>query len=102
MGRPEMEQTTMVSEAPLHNDLRDKKPVGGTLCAPPEGCRVNFKQPHDQRHAGCRKKYDLSSMPTVSVVIPYLYEDFMMMQQTIASLLANTPHELLDTILFVD
>jgi len=41
-------------------------------------------------------------MPTVSVVIPYLHENFTLIERTVGSLLANTPPELLDQILFVD
>jgi len=41
-------------------------------------------------------------MPTVSVVIPYLHENFELIEHTVGSLLKNTPPELLDQILFVD
>jgi len=61
-----------------------------------------FKMPNDGRHHACRIQYNLTKMPAVSIVIPYLNENITLIRQTAGSILQNTPPELLDQILFVD
>jgi len=64
---------------------------------------LQFAMPPEGRPQECRnKQYDLSAMPSVSVVIPYLHEDLGLIEKTVGSLLANTPSQLLDEILLVD
>jgi len=64
---------------------------------------IPFAMPKEGRPHGCLSQmYETSKMPSVSVVIPYLHENFTLIEHTIGSLLANTPPELLDEILFVD
>jgi polypeptide N-acetylgalactosaminyltransferase len=63
----------------------------------------SFPMPTEGRPHACRtRQYDTSKMPNVSLVIPYLHENVTLIERTIASLLANTPHHLLDEILMVD
>lgn len=63
----------------------------------------SFPIPAEGRPDACiNQQYDTSKMPTVSVVIPYLHENFTLIEHTIGSLLANTPEHLLDEILMVD
>lgn len=64
---------------------------------------VDFPMPQEGRPEACQHRtYDLKHMPTVSVVIPYLHENYTLIERTVGSLLANTPAELLDQILLVD
>eukprot|EP00443_Scrippsiella_acuminata_P045543 CAMPEP_0115343600 /NCGR_PEP_ID=MMETSP0270-20121206/92823_1 /TAXON_ID=71861 /ORGANISM="Scrippsiella trochoidea, Strain CCMP3099" /LENGTH=326 /DNA_ID=CAMNT_0002765245 /DNA_START=275 /DNA_END=1256 /DNA_ORIENTATION=- len=59
--------------------------------------------PKEERPMECiGRQYDISTMPSVSVIIPYLQEDLRLLDKTLGSLLANTPPELLDMILLVD
>jgi polypeptide N-acetylgalactosaminyltransferase len=90
----------------------DKKPLDGVCLMQkkihsskhmPASSEVPFPIPKEGRHHAClARTYDTSKMPTVSIVIPYLHENYTLIERTIGSLLANTPPELLDTILFVD
>lgn len=64
---------------------------------------LRYPQPEEGRHETCiRKEYDIAKMPSVSVVIPYLHENLMLLEHTLGSLLANTPAALLDAIILVD
>jgi len=62
-----------------------------------------FPTPPEVRSPKCvRHKYDLGALPRASLVIPYLKETWGHMSKTTASMLAFTPMELIDEILFVD
>lgn len=64
---------------------------------------IKFPMPHEGRHHACRAQvYDTAKMPTVSVIIPYLHENYTLIERTVGSLLANTPENLLDQILLID
>lgn len=41
-------------------------------------------------------------MPTASLIIPYLHENFTLIKQTVGSIIQNTPLELLEEIIFID
>jgi len=65
--------------------------------------RLLFNMPVDERPTDCiNRQYDISSMPTVSIIIPYLHEDLHLLEKTVGSLLQNTPPSLLDVILLID
>lgn len=65
--------------------------------------RLSFPEPKEGRAPECiSRKYDISAMPSVSVIIPYLHEDLLLLERTLGSLLVNTPPSLLDLILLVD
>lgn len=63
----------------------------------------SFPAAPDIRHKQCKgRHFDVSRLPTITMVIPYLNETWAQMQATLAAVLANTPLELLDEILMVD
>jgi len=63
----------------------------------------SFPTPAEVRHARCvSRKYDVSTLPTASLVIPYLHETWAQISATMGSILAYTPMEVIDEILFVD
>ena len=49
----------------------------------------------DVRHARCRRDYDVSKLPTISVVIPFHNDALSMILRTVHSILKRTPEELL-------
>jgi len=62
-----------------------------------------FQMPQERRSQKCvNRRYDISKMPAVAVIIPYLHENVTLMQRLVGSLIANTPESLLQEILFVD
>lgn len=62
-----------------------------------------FPTPPEVRHPTCvGKDYDLASLPKASLVIPYLNENWAQIKATVGSLLAHSPLELIDQILFID
>jgi polypeptide N-acetylgalactosaminyltransferase len=59
--------------------------------------------PPEVRHKKCiDRTFDVAKLPKVSLVIPYLHETWEQMHATVASILAYSPQEILDKILFVD
>jgi len=54
------------------------------------------------RDAHCLHDYPVDSLPHASLVIPYLNETWVQIRATVGSLLAHSPLELIDQILFVD
>mmetsp|Transcript_79098 Transcript_79098/g.228734 ORF Transcript_79098/g.228734 Transcript_79098/m.228734 type:complete len:420 (-) Transcript_79098:68-1327(-) len=71
----------------------------------PEGDFVQPKwhEPPEIRHPNCRTKvYDYVALPRVTIVIPYLNEMWTQVGATVAAMLAHTPMEIVDEILFVD
>jgi len=64
---------------------------------------TGFPMPPEVRHRQCiGRAYDLSTLPKVSFVIPYLNETWAQMRATVSSMLAFTPLEIVDDIIFVD
>lgn len=64
---------------------------------------IGFPKPPEVRHPKCiERRYDLAALPHASIVIPYLNETWKQVSATVASMLAHTPMEVVDTILFVD
>lgn len=62
-----------------------------------------FPAPPEIRHRQCVSTvYETSKLPTTTMVIPYLQEQWYQIEKTIAAVLAYTPLELLDEILFID
>eukprot|EP00931_Biecheleriopsis_adriatica_P103745 TRINITY_DN78539_c0_g1_i1.p1 TRINITY_DN78539_c0_g1~~TRINITY_DN78539_c0_g1_i1.p1 ORF type:complete len:461 (-),score=83.27 TRINITY_DN78539_c0_g1_i1:75-1457(-) len=62
-----------------------------------------FPTPGEVRHPRClNRDYDLESLPHVSLVIPYLHETWDQISFTVGSLLAQSPLEVIDQILFID
>eukprot|EP00929_Paragymnodinium_shiwhaense_P119804 TRINITY_DN91701_c0_g1_i1.p1 TRINITY_DN91701_c0_g1~~TRINITY_DN91701_c0_g1_i1.p1 ORF type:complete len:457 (-),score=101.49 TRINITY_DN91701_c0_g1_i1:118-1488(-) len=63
----------------------------------------SFPTPPEIRHRRCiGQKWELDKMPSITMVIPYLQEQWSQIRQTVGSVLALTPPELLDEILFID
>lgn len=63
----------------------------------------SFPTPPEMRHRDCvRAKYDVSSMPSVAIIIPYLNESWLHISASLAALLAHSTPELLDEILMID
>lgn len=76
---------------------------GGFLEKRPARLTASFPVPPEVRHAACvAQTFETGSLPTVSLVIPYLNETWAQVSATVASLLAYTPLEVVDQILFVD
>jgi polypeptide N-acetylgalactosaminyltransferase len=68
-----------------------------------DAAMIDFPIPREGRPHACRNRmYDVRHLPTVSVIIPYLHENYTLIKHTVGSLIANTPPELLDEILFID
>lgn len=64
---------------------------------------MSFPTPPEVRHSSCvDRAYDFDKLPRVSIVIPYLNETWAQMSKTAASMLAHSPMEHVDEILFVD
>lgn len=64
---------------------------------------VTFPTPPEIRHRSCiSAKFDVKSLPTITMVIPYLHEVWEQIEKTVAAVLTYTPPELLDEILFID
>jgi polypeptide N-acetylgalactosaminyltransferase len=64
---------------------------------------LSFPVPPEIRHPKCiDRKFDLAQLPRCSMVIPYLNESWPQIRATVASMVAFTPMELVDQILFVD
>lgn len=62
-----------------------------------------FPTPPEVRHPTCvGKEYDLAALPKASLVIPYLNENWAQIKATVGSLLAHSPLDLVDQILFID
>lgn len=62
-----------------------------------------FPTPPEVRHPTCvGKNFDLTSLPRASLVIPYLNETWAHISATVGSLLAHSPLQLIDQILFID
>lgn len=62
-----------------------------------------FPTPPEVRHPSCvGKEFDLTSLPRASLVIPYLNETWAHISATVGSLLAHSPLQLIDQILFID
>lgn len=62
-----------------------------------------FPTPGEVRHRECRRKtFDVNSMPSVTIIIPYLCETWVQISASLASLLAFSPPEILDEILMLD
>lgn len=62
-----------------------------------------FPVPPEVRDIRCqRRTFDLKALPRASLVIPYLNETWAQISATMGSILAHTPMELLDQILFID
>ncbi|CAK8995890.1 unnamed protein product [Durusdinium trenchii] len=62
----------------------------------------SFPTPREVRHASCLHDYEMSKWPRASLVIPYLNETWEHMSATVSSLVAHSPLELVDQILFID
>lgn len=56
----------------------------------------------DIRHKDCRKKKYLSSLPTVSVVVPFFNEHWSVLLRTVYSVIIRSPPSLLKEIFLVD
>mmetsp|Transcript_103630 Transcript_103630/g.186984 ORF Transcript_103630/g.186984 Transcript_103630/m.186984 type:complete len:465 (-) Transcript_103630:117-1511(-) len=103
--RAELEKTLRVAEAAAHS-----APVGAQTAVQrlvgqrPEftGTFPPFPTPREVRHPKCFRSFDLSKLPRVSLVIPYLHETIEQITMTVGSLLADGPLELIDQILFID
>eukprot|EP00439_Symbiodinium_sp_Y106_P017598 s2244_g2.t1 len=61
-----------------------------------------FPTPREVRHPSCQREFALSELPRASLVIPYLNETWVQIKATVGSLLAHSPLELVDQILFID
>jgi len=62
-----------------------------------------FPVPPEVRHRRCiDAEFHVAALPRASLVIPYLNETWLQVRATVGSLLAHTPLELIDEILFVD
>jgi len=71
--------------------------------SPPSSADLSFPMPPEVRHWKCKSAtFGLSDLPTVTIIIPYLQERWEHIRPTVASILANTPMELVDEILFID
>lgn len=69
----------------------------------PPGVHYSFPEPPEVRHSSCvGRRYQLDALPRTSIIIPYLNETWKQMSATAASMLAYSPMELVDQILFVD
>mmetsp|Transcript_16595 Transcript_16595/g.29043 ORF Transcript_16595/g.29043 Transcript_16595/m.29043 type:complete len:488 (+) Transcript_16595:184-1647(+) len=67
------------------------------------GTFPHFPTPPEVRHQECvRKQYNLAALPHASLVIPYLNETWVQISATVGSLLAHSPLDLVDQILFID
>mmetsp|Transcript_46801 Transcript_46801/g.118579 ORF Transcript_46801/g.118579 Transcript_46801/m.118579 type:complete len:395 (-) Transcript_46801:118-1302(-) len=65
--------------------------------------RLEFRMPQEGRPKECiERTYNLSKMPGVAVIIPYLHESLELMEHTVGSLIKNTDPSLLDEVLLVD
>mmetsp|Transcript_29009 Transcript_29009/g.93161 ORF Transcript_29009/g.93161 Transcript_29009/m.93161 type:complete len:272 (+) Transcript_29009:156-971(+) len=65
--------------------------------------RLEFRMPQEGRPKVCiERTYNLSNMPGVAVIIPYLHESLELMEHTVGSLINNTDPSLLDEILLID
>lgn len=74
---------------------RQEKPVEKEL--------PSFPAPPEVRHRSCQgKQYDFSTLPTITMVIPYLNETWPQIRATLSAVLSYSPPELLDEILMVD
>jgi len=64
---------------------------------------LEFRMPQEGRPKECiERTYNLSKMPGVAVIIPYLHESLELMEHTVGSLINNTEPSLLDEILLID
>lgn len=70
----------------------------------PAWVKESFKLPPDYRHERCleEKFPSPSTMPTVTIVIPYLTESWFHIKATVASLVWATNMDLLDEVRFID
>eukprot|EP00933_Yihiella_yeosuensis_P024448 TRINITY_DN18965_c0_g1_i1.p1 TRINITY_DN18965_c0_g1~~TRINITY_DN18965_c0_g1_i1.p1 ORF type:complete len:419 (-),score=49.33 TRINITY_DN18965_c0_g1_i1:151-1407(-) len=77
---------------------------GHTTQAPiPKPAYPPFPTPPPVRDNKClHKKWDYEALPRVSLIIPYLNETWFHIQQTTASMIAHSPMDLIDEILFID
>lgn len=90
--------------------LRGASRVSTSNAAPPraglpssQAPLPSFPTPPEVRHAACvARKYDVRSLPRVSLVIPYLNETWEQMSETVASILTYSPMDIVDQVLFVD
>mmetsp|Transcript_157552 Transcript_157552/g.505281 ORF Transcript_157552/g.505281 Transcript_157552/m.505281 type:complete len:302 (-) Transcript_157552:573-1478(-) len=65
--------------------------------------RLEFRMPQEGRPEECvQRTYNVSKMPRVAIIIPYLNESLELLEHTVGSLLNNTDASLLDEILLVD
>jgi len=86
--------TTVLSVAGSDVELRPGLKVSTAL--------PSFPTPREVRHASCIREFDLQTLPRASLVIPYLNETWAQISATVASLVAHSPLEIVDEILFVD
>mmetsp|Transcript_86713 Transcript_86713/g.245830 ORF Transcript_86713/g.245830 Transcript_86713/m.245830 type:complete len:438 (+) Transcript_86713:81-1394(+) len=76
---------------------------GGSSASAAPGMLPPFPTPREVRHWKCQRRvYDVASLPHVALIIPYLNETWPQIRATVASMLAYTPMEVVDEILFVD
>lgn len=79
---------------------------GGVTTAPslqPSSTLPSFPTPPEMRDRACLpRKYDLQTLPKVSLIIPYLNETWRHISATVGSMLAYTPMVVVDQMLFID
>ncbi|CAJ1432879.1 unnamed protein product [Effrenium voratum] len=66
------------------------------------GTLPTFPTPREVRHESCLREFQIRDLPRVSLVIPYLNETWAHISATVGSMLAHSPMEIVDQILFVD
>lgn len=68
-----------------------------------EETTLGFPVPPEARHGACMDAtFDVPALPRASLVIPYLNETWPHIRATVRSLLAHTPLDAVDELLFVD
>lgn len=86
--------TTVLSVAGSDVELRPDLRISTEL--------PSFPTPREVRHPSCIRDFDLQTLPRASLVIPYLNETWAQISATVASLVAHSPLEVVDEILFID
>eukprot|EP00435_Cladocopium_sp_Y103_P031367 s2029_g7.t3 len=86
--------TTILSVAGSDVELRPDLKISTEL--------PSFPTPREVRHPSCIRDFDLQTLPRASLVIPYLNETWAQISATVASLVAHSPLEVVDEILFID
>mmetsp|Transcript_157550 Transcript_157550/g.505268 ORF Transcript_157550/g.505268 Transcript_157550/m.505268 type:complete len:302 (-) Transcript_157550:573-1478(-) len=87
----------------LSEPMQPKKKQEPFVVLPDAWQRLEFRMPQEGRPEACvQRTYNVSKMPSVAVIIPYLNESLELLEHTVGSLIKNTDPYLLDEILLVD